>query len=857
MDVNGTRFHLIKGKRDWETCRVELESGRLVYLREQQGPLRFQDSRAKSESGRLSLSSQLPLFTATRAHRALDISERRGAGVDGFGNWYWISDDRRRIFCLPFGARRPLVYWDQETRTRCAAGDVFVPRIEEHPQRAELAGLAVTEHHYLVAGNVTQSGLFVFDLHAGGEPRLLLFPEQVDFEPFDLAPAPGGGVWILDRSNRTYWGLDRQFRVVSDAGHLKQITPERVFQFHPHDEPSLIVPKREFPNGFTIAANDPVSIESLPDGSVLILDRLDPVSLSDPNGPASKILRYRFAAQQSSPLRLTDQIDVIVEGSGQARRRLNVVAYDIAFADGQLYAVESEGNQAFSFKLDPQSWPTQLRISTDFLPMYYFGSRALVSSGTIVYYDVVGGDTKNGARVTWIKLNVVEQPQYDREGALHTPLLDGRERDCVWHRVFIDACIPLETSVQVWTRAHNDLDLIQDVPFVREPNLYLRGAGAELPFFNPFAEKEVLPDRTGTWEVLFQQAHARYLELRLVIAGNGRVSPHLHAVRVYFPRFSYPKNYMPDVYLQDTESASFLERMLANPEGFFSEIEGKINDISMLFDARSAPPDTLDWLASWLGLMLDPIWAQIQQQRRVNGHAHRENSDDDRRRLLIRFARRLYERRGTPSGILLALHLLLDPCLEETLERLKRIAVNQDLNGSLREQLEKLGLRRPTPAWTEAQFEDLLYQYLLAPSRLSRVRLVERYHTRGGRAVVAGDPTRAGRSDSTTAPDAFAHDFAVLVPEGLSAEEAAMVERLTKLEKPAHVAFDVRRFWDFFRVGETRLGIDTVLGEDSRFQKIVMGRSYLAEGYLYPPHPMDVAERVIADRDRVGQLPAL
>jgi len=97
----------------------------------------------------------------------------------------------------------------------------------------------------------------------------------------------------------------------------------------------------------------------------------------------------------------------------------------------------------------------------------------------------------------------------------------------------------------------------------------------------------------------------------------------------------------------------------------------------------------------------------------------------------------------------------------------------------------------------------------------------------------------------------------VLVPEGLSAEEAAMVERITQLEKPAHAAFDVRRFWDFFRVGETRLGIDTLLGEESRFQKMVVGRSYLAEGYLHPSHPMDVAERVVADRDRVGQFSPL
>jgi len=875
LDVNGTRFHLIKAKRDWETCRVEVD-GKLVYLRERKGPLRYEDKSRTTPNGNtsdnaapgnLNLSSQLPLFTTARVRRALDISERRGSAVDAFGNWYWISNDRRRLFWLPFGARRASVYWTQESPARCTATDVFQPRVEEQPLSAELAGVTVTDHHYLVVGTVLnrlpsghrrQSGLFLFDLHAGGEPQLMLFPDQVDFEPFDLAPAPGGGVWILDRSNKTYWGLDRQFRVVTDAAHLELITPEKVFQFHPTDEPSLIIPKREFPNGFGIEANDPVSIESLPDGSVLILDRLEPASVSDPAGPVSKILRYRFGRQQSSPLLLTDQIEVIAEGTEKTDRRLNVVAYDIAFADGWLYAVESEGNQTFSFKLDVQNWPTELRMSTDFLPMYYFGSRALVSSAKKVYYDVVGGDTTNDALVAWVQLHVVDQPQYDREGVLHTPLLDGRERDCVWHRLFVDACIPVETSVQVWTRAHNDLDLIEDVPFRREPDLYLRGAGAELPFYKPFPEQEVLPDRSGTWEVLFQQARGRYLQLRLVVDGNGRTSPHLHALRVYFPRFSYPKNYLPNVYLEDAESASFLERMLANEEGFFTEIEGKINDVSMLFDARSAAPETLDWLASWLGLMLDPLWAQIQQQRRLDGHDHGEKVAD-RRRLLIRFARKLYERRGTPSGILFALELLLDPCLEVTLRRLKRIAVNQDVNGSLREQLQKLGLRCPTSAWTEAQFEDLLYEYLLAPSRVSRVRLVERYRTRGGRELVAGDPTQARGSvtSTTSAPDAFAHNFSVLVPEGLSVDEAAMVERITKLEKPTHAAFDVRRFWDFFRVGETRLGIDTVLGEDSRFQKMVVGRSYLAEGYLYPSHPMDVTERAIADRDRVGQLPPL
>ena len=83
-----------------------------------------------------------------------------------------------------------------------------------------------------------------------------------------------------------------------------------------------------------------------------------------------------------------------------------------------------------------------------------------------------------------------------------------------------------------------------------------------------------------------------------------------------------------------------------------------------------------------------------------------------------------------------------------------------------------------------------------------------------------------------------------------------MVERVVELEKPAHTLFDVRHYWDYFRVGEARLEIDTLLGEESRFRQMILGRDYLAEGYLAPAYPMDVTERMISDRDGI-QTPRL
>jgi hypothetical protein len=159
---------------------------------------------------------------------------------------------------------------------------------------------------------------------------------------------------------------------------------------------------------------------------------------------------------------------------------------------------------------------------------------------------------------------------------------------------------------------------------------------------------------------------------------------------------------------------------------------------------------------------------------------------------------------------------------------------------------------------SDEQLEDLLYEFILAPNRPSQVRIVERFLTRGGRELVAGDPTQAGNNAASGAAaiEANAHRFSALIPEGISADEETMVRRVVELEKPAHTQFDVRRYWAYFRAGEARLGLDTVLGEDSRFRFVpmVVGRNYIAEGFLPASHPMDSDGRAILDRDSVGEI---
>ena len=104
---------------------------------------------------------------------------------------------------------------------------------------------------------------------------------------------------------------------------------------------------------------------------------------------------------------------------------------------------------------------------------------------------------------------------------------------------------------------------------------------------------------------------------------------------------------------------------------------------------------------------------------------------------------------------------------------------------------------------------------------------------------------------------ATAHRFDVLVPAGLSADALAMIERIVAVNTPAHASYDVRGYYDLFIVGQARLGIDTQLGSSPTFSPMVVGQGYLAATYLGFPHPFELTDRIVINRDRVGGLSPL
>ena len=335
----------------------------------------------------------------------------------------------------------------------------------------------------------------------------------------------------------------------------------------------------------------------------------------------------------------------------------------------------------------------------------------------------------------------------------------------------LDADVPDGCRISVAARATDDALLIESLPFIDQPVPYLRGHGSELPWHDPW-HNVTRPGGlgTGTWELLFQAITGRYVQLHVTLHGTGRTSPSLRALRAWYPRFSYVANYLPEVYQLEDEPHRFLERLLANMEGLLTDAEVGIEWAWMLADPRLAPAGALDWLASWVGLSLEPAWSE------------------DKRRFMLVHTGRVYRARGTIAGLRSLLRLYLG-C-------------------------------RPTE---------------------------ERIFAAG---PLADDPARVV---DLVGP----HRFRVTIPQRLGDDEAAMVRLIVEAARPAHASFEIRSYRNLLVIGEAQLGIDSIVAASPRLVPMRVGETVVATGTVAASHPFDVEDRVVSDRDRLGEYPPL
>ncbi|XXY52626.1 phage tail protein [Sorangium sp. So ce269] len=409
-----------------------------------------------------------------------------------------------------------------------------------------------------------------------------------------------------------------------------------------------------------------------------------------------------------------------------------------------------------------------------------FGVRGF--DGRALFLDACGAPavtTEKGIR----SLYEVMEAAPSTEGRVETFALDSERYGCVWHRVFVEACLPPGTSLEIHARTADDLPsspraarapaegpavpadparfplgslTADDVEgWAPVGALDRRAAWADVPF------APAAPAGVETLEGLVKQPPGRYLWLRLTLRGKKRRSPAIAGIRATYPRPSI-LDHLPAFWRNDPAAAQAMDETLALFEGFLTEMDLRIEALPRLLDPRSCPDEALDWLAGFLALALDP------------------RLGEGPRRDLLREGARLFRQRGTVPG----------------LSRLLAI-----VTGARVDIVEAFRLRRRSMG-VLGEGAGAVVGAVLGPG-LS----------------LDGDPEGAS---------ATAHRFTVVVFRPKDDTLASIVETAIERNKPAHTVHDVCFLEAGLRVGITSfVGFGTRLGDPARFEPFVVDRSPL------------------------------
>jgi phage tail-like protein len=340
--------------------------------------------------------------------------------------------------------------------------------------------------------------------------------------------------------------------------------------------------------------------------------------------------------------------------------------------------------------------------------------------------------------------------------------LDGGMTDCPWDRVTLLGTVPEGTSVTVeyFTANHPDID-----PDAPNPN--------NGPPYTFVGTSEVA-DQAMT--CLVQSRPGQFLRLRVTLKSDGRFTPTISALKVFFPRQSYLR-YLPAAYQQDPESRDFLDRFLSLFQATFEDFDASIDAMDRLFKADTVPPQFFDWLAAWLQLPTDPTWPMATKRSMLKKYAL-----DDRVR-------------GTPAGILQA--------LKDYAGLADGVAL-----------VEHFRLRH----WPVLPAAGPLCGETRLWSRQFYQRLQVGTYSQVGAFVLADRP-----EPGAEASDWGANEFSAFFPadpydpDARTAKVAAVVDR----EKPAHTRANYVPVLPRFRVGvQATVGVDTCVGG---YTQLVLG----------------------------------
>ncbi len=616
MDANGSRYHALVTRDDW-TARAEPDA-HWSWLPD--------DAAHAHALGQLVLKPLLFEFKASSAAALAEPTSRAGGAFDAYGNLYALNAEGTTIRVWSSGSGTITDFWPlPEASVPAADPGAFGPCALAAPAAPlVMDALTVTTGHYLVVASRAAGGLLIFDLHGGGPP----LPQ-----PWAHMPKPEA-LLALDDGGVALFGAGALYRLGADLRPcLPRTASLSAFSPQPAPEPPPAEPPCQLALG-----TDASVVAALPAGRFLVLRvKMDGLYLSVIDwgghesvsvGPLEEQIEQATADQV--PTLLSTRSLAIEWPAPAADAGFNVLL--LAASDDQAFrfAASESGAGVWSFDL-----------KRDFIPLrrYQAGGLATLGAGQVLHRFPSARAFYAGAD-RWLPLLTLPRPRCEREGVIVGPVWDSATPGCVWHRVALDARRPPGSALRLQSRAADTPEGLALQPWRDEPGLQPHPAGSELPWREP--PPTTCPD-VQTLTCLLQAATGRYLQLRLQVGGDGQQRPGLASLRAWYPRFSYLQHYLPAVYRTDPVSAEFTGRFLALFEGELTRWEDRIAAAQLLLDARTAPRDTLEWLAGWLALRFDGS----------NGPA--------RRRALLRHATAVHARRGTVPGMLLAATLAWEP----------------------------------------------------------------------------------------------------------------------------------------------------------------------------------------------------
>jgi phage tail-like protein len=629
--------------------------------------------------------------------------------------------------------------------------------------------------------------------------------ESAEGTAWRLSADPSGGVWVLDRVRRK-------------IGRVRGLPfPDRPSA--PYD-PDVVRPCSEnpypphlFDASQIIFASDeqPVALACRADGVVAVLIWV--------SGGGARV-RLLDSTGWRGPA-------IMLQGAGRP--------YSVAWVGFDRLAVLVIGVPGealvYPMPIEPVSGTTGFIAEPvgDLYPLTdYTGGPFLHTLNDPPHYPTVDGSAG---------LHALSLPSFATKGqAMNAILIDSGSSQTVWHRLYLEAEIPPDSSVVIAVAASEEAvpPVSEDAwhphyfgqPMVAQgpvPQGAWVSSASEVPFYPGLLNCPLVRDRAGLFTVLIQRGHrpvtqvkGRYCWVRVTLSGNGRTTPEVAAVRTYASRFSYRDRYLPELYHetrygdeaetllapgQSATPSDFLERFLDNMEGVLTPIEDRIASAYLLTDPRTTPDEALEWLGSWIGVSFDPAFPGA------------------RRRRFLASAPELYRKRGTLEGLKLALDIATGGAVASG-----EIVV-----------LEDYRLRRTMGTILGGDFADeddsLLGGLVVGGNSFVGDSLfLGQEERREFLALFASELDLTAREERAVEGflDRLVFRATVLVHQQVEPQEVGLIRRIVNLESPAHVAVRVVTASEPFLVGAASLvGVDTYLGSSQPVRPVRVGRSRL------------------------------